>query len=205
MTTDDRTEVAVIGAGPAGVFAALQAAQLGARTVLLTRQAVGGMAATDGPVPVRALAQAARLRREARHLDRYGVAVGDIALIMAGSWHGSGRWSPMWPTSPSCAESRSPWRGRARAGGHGRLVEPHTVASQDGTWLHADKFRNDSCPWPPWRPPVQVVLRAGSAASLHGHRQQHGAVPSRASRRCRASGTVIRSPRLPSHASSPDD
>src|SRR5437660_11992777 len=63
----------VIGAGPAGVLAALRAADLGARTVLVTRAEFGGMAANDGPVPVRALAHAARLIREARlvpHLCR---------------------------------------------------------------------------------------------------------------------------------------
>ena len=38
------------------------------------------MAAADGPVPVRTLAQAARLRREARHLRRYGIETSDIAL-----------------------------------------------------------------------------------------------------------------------------
>ena len=69
-----RVDVAVIGGGPAGVFAALRAARLGARTTLVTRDAVGGMAAADGPVPVRTLAQAARLRREARNLHRYGIA-----------------------------------------------------------------------------------------------------------------------------------
>ena len=50
------TDVVVIGAGPAGAVAALRAADLGARTVLVTSSAFGGMAANDGPVPVRALA-----------------------------------------------------------------------------------------------------------------------------------------------------
>ena len=45
------THVAVIGAGPAGVMAALRAADLGARTTLLTSGPFGGMAASDGPVP----------------------------------------------------------------------------------------------------------------------------------------------------------
>src|SRR6188474_1695131 len=73
-------DVLVIGAGPAGVVAALRAADLGARTTLVTRQEYGGMAANDGPVPVRTLAHAARLLREARQLPEYGVAVGEPAL-----------------------------------------------------------------------------------------------------------------------------
>ncbi|HET9252824.1 MAG TPA: NAD(P)/FAD-dependent oxidoreductase [Candidatus Eisenbacteria bacterium] len=70
----------VIGAGPAGVVAAARAAELGARTTLITRDRFGGMAANDGPVPVRTLAQAARLIREARQLARYGIAVGEPSL-----------------------------------------------------------------------------------------------------------------------------
>lgn len=73
-------EVIVIGAGPAGVVAALRAGDLGARTALITRDQFGGMAANDGPVPVRTLAHAARLIRDARQLDRYGISVGEPAL-----------------------------------------------------------------------------------------------------------------------------
>src|SRR5215475_13020303 len=73
-------DVAVIGAGPAGVLAALRAADLGARTVLVTRTEFGGMAANDGPVPVRTLAHAARLIREARQLGQYGISVSEPVL-----------------------------------------------------------------------------------------------------------------------------
>jgi pyruvate/2-oxoglutarate dehydrogenase complex dihydrolipoamide dehydrogenase (E3) component len=75
-----RDDVLVIGAGPAGVMAALRAGDLGARTTLLTSGPFGGMAANDGPVPVRTLAQAARLMREARQLGRYGIEVGAPVL-----------------------------------------------------------------------------------------------------------------------------
>jgi cation diffusion facilitator CzcD-associated flavoprotein CzcO len=68
-------DVIVIGAGPAGVLAAFRAADLGARTALITRDAFGGMAANDGPVPVRTLAHAARLLREARQIGQYGIAL----------------------------------------------------------------------------------------------------------------------------------
>ena len=74
------TDVIVIGAGPAGVLAALRAADLGARTTLVTRAEFGGMAANDGPVPVRTLAHAARLIRDARQLGQYGIIVNEPML-----------------------------------------------------------------------------------------------------------------------------
>jgi pyruvate/2-oxoglutarate dehydrogenase complex dihydrolipoamide dehydrogenase (E3) component len=77
------TDIIVIGAGPAGVLAALRAADEGARTTLVTRAAFGGMAASDGPVPVRTLAHAARLIREARQLDQYGIEVSEPVLDYA--------------------------------------------------------------------------------------------------------------------------
>ena len=68
-------DVIVVGGGPAGVAAASRASELGARTALVTRDKVGGMAAHDGPVPVRALAYAARLAREAKQFGEYGIVV----------------------------------------------------------------------------------------------------------------------------------
>lgn len=73
-------DVLVIGGGPAGVVAALRAADAGAKTTLVTHGAFGGMAANDGPVPVRTLAHAARLIRDAGQLGRYGIVVGEPKL-----------------------------------------------------------------------------------------------------------------------------
>lgn len=79
MTTRE-FDIVVIGAGPAGTAAALRAADLGAKTALITRGAFGGMAANEGPIPVRTLAHAARLMREARQLPTYGISVGPPSL-----------------------------------------------------------------------------------------------------------------------------
>jgi len=73
-------DVVVIGAGPAGVMAAAHAAELGAGTVLVSQYAYGGMAANDGPVPVRTLTHTAHLMRNARQLGRYGVVISEPAL-----------------------------------------------------------------------------------------------------------------------------
>src|SRR5262249_61023514 len=77
---DQMTNVLVVGAGPAGVAAALRAADLGAQTALVTSAEFGGMAANDGPVPVRTLAHAGRLLRDARQLGLYGISVGEPIL-----------------------------------------------------------------------------------------------------------------------------
>jgi len=52
-TADEKLDVLVIGGGPGGMMAALRAGDLGAKTALITRDEFGGMAANDGPVPVR--------------------------------------------------------------------------------------------------------------------------------------------------------
>ena len=74
------TNVLVVGGGPAGVFAALRAADLGARTTLVTSAEFGGMAANDGPVPVRTLAHAARLLRDVEQFTLFGIRTNEPTL-----------------------------------------------------------------------------------------------------------------------------
>lgn len=82
MSSDsgERLDVLVIGGGPAGLVASLRSARHGARTAVVTHDEFGGMAANDGPVPVRTLAYAARLVRDARQSARYGIIAGTPTL-----------------------------------------------------------------------------------------------------------------------------
>jgi len=134
-------DVVVIGAGPAGLIAALRAAELGARTVLVTRGAVGGMAANDGPIPVRTLAQAARLLRESRQLGRFGITVSEPILdyprllartceVVHEVCEHSTRREHLENLGVTIHEQS----------GTARFVDPHTVETESGLRLQADKI-----------------------------------------------------------------
>src|SRR6476620_503755 len=63
----------VIGGGPAGVSAALQGAELGASVTLVESKRVGGTSINEGPAPIRTLARAARLARDAKSWETFGL------------------------------------------------------------------------------------------------------------------------------------
>lgn len=63
----------VLGGGPAGASAALHARELGAEVTLIEAARVGGTSLNSGPAPVRTLARAARLMRDARSWERLGL------------------------------------------------------------------------------------------------------------------------------------
>jgi len=134
-------DIVVIGAGPAGLIAALRAADLGARTALVTKDDFGGMAANDGPVPVRTLAHAARLIREVRQVGLYGINAGEPALD----------YPRLLARVRSVAEevrTRSGFRRQIDAvgvevhehAGLAHFLDPHTIEAANGLRLQARTF-----------------------------------------------------------------
>lgn len=77
-------DVLVIGGGPAGMTAALRARELGAEVLLLEKSRVGGICYNEGPAPVRTLARAARLVRDAGAWADFGL-VGAAPRVDLGS------------------------------------------------------------------------------------------------------------------------
>ena len=79
--------VLVLGGGPAGVGAALRARELGADVTLIESKRVGGTSINEGPAPVRTLARAARLVRDAASWPTFGLEgqlpVVDLPKVLA--------------------------------------------------------------------------------------------------------------------------
>ena len=69
-------DVCVIGAGPGGYVAAIRAAQLGQKTVVIERAKAGGICTSWGCIPSKTLLHAAALIRDADHAKEYGITYG---------------------------------------------------------------------------------------------------------------------------------
>lgn len=70
-----RFDLAVIGAGTAGLVTAAGAAGLGARVALIEREQLGGECLYTGCVPTKALVRAARVAHTVTRAEAFGVRV----------------------------------------------------------------------------------------------------------------------------------
>ncbi|WGL97646.1 dihydrolipoyl dehydrogenase [Arsenophonus sp. aPb] len=78
MSTEIKTQVVVLGAGPAGYSAAFRCADLGLETVLVERYAtLGGVCLNVGCIPSKALLHVAKVIEEAKALAAHGIVFGE--------------------------------------------------------------------------------------------------------------------------------
>ena len=82
MTAERRYDAVVIGAGPGGYVAAIRLAQLGKRTALVEREALGGTCLNWGCIPSKALIAAANLVDELRGAAERGI-IGEVRVDVA--------------------------------------------------------------------------------------------------------------------------
>ena len=76
-------DLAVIGGGPGGYVAALRAAQLGAKTVVIEKDRLGGTCLNWGCIPTKALLTSAELYAMARRGEEFGLKFKDLTFDMA--------------------------------------------------------------------------------------------------------------------------
>ena len=74
MSNEIKTQVVVIGSGPAGYSAAFRAADLGLKTVIVERHPkLGGVCLNVGCIPSKALLHVAKVMKEAKALSSHGI------------------------------------------------------------------------------------------------------------------------------------
>ena len=116
-------DLIVIGAGPGGYEAALEAAAGGLHTALIEKKAVGGTCLNHGCIPTKALLHAAELYRGALEADTFGIrmeASYDMAAMQA-------RKNEVVGTLRQGIEARMKKAKVEVFSGVGTLTDPHTV------------------------------------------------------------------------------
>ncbi len=133
--------VLIVGGGPAGVTAALQAQELDQDVTLLEAEQVGGTNWNHGPAPVRTLARAARLVREWSSWAGFGLEgpppVPNLEAVLANSVRVA-----------RYVHDKKDLAGHLRRNGidlvdqlgHVRFTGPHTVTAGNGRSWHGDRI-----------------------------------------------------------------
>jgi dihydrolipoamide dehydrogenase len=72
--------VAIIGGGPGGYVAAIKAAHLGLKAVLIEKDKLGGVCLNRGCIPTKALVSTAELLNQLQRVEEFGVQVKDYSF-----------------------------------------------------------------------------------------------------------------------------
>src|SRR5579871_5081843 len=73
-------DIAIVGGGPGGYVAAIRAAQLGMKTVVIERENLGGICLNWGCIPTKALLRCSEINHLLHHLDEYGFAARETSF-----------------------------------------------------------------------------------------------------------------------------
>ncbi|MDX9996816.1 MAG: dihydrolipoyl dehydrogenase [Phenylobacterium sp.] len=77
-------DVIVIGAGPGGYVTAIRSAQLGFKTAIVEREALGGVCLNWGCIPTKALLKSGEVYEQLGHLGDYGLSAENRSFDFAG-------------------------------------------------------------------------------------------------------------------------
>ncbi|MFN9800260.1 MAG: FAD-dependent oxidoreductase, partial [Bacteroidota bacterium] len=68
-------DLIVLGSGPGGYVAAIRASQLGLKTAIIEREALGGICLNWGCIPTKALLKSASVFQYIQHASDFGIEV----------------------------------------------------------------------------------------------------------------------------------
>lgn len=75
-------DIAILGGGPGGYVAAIQAAKLGAKVILIEKDKVGGTCLNRGCIPTKALVRSAEVYNNIKEAESFGISVENPSINM---------------------------------------------------------------------------------------------------------------------------
>ena len=76
-------DLIILGAGPAGYYAAEKAGEAGMSVVLVEKNFIGGVCLNEGCIPSKTLLYSAKLYKQAKNSQAFGVMAADVSLDMS--------------------------------------------------------------------------------------------------------------------------
>jgi dihydrolipoamide dehydrogenase len=83
MSANASYDCVVIGSGPGGYVAAIRAVQLGMKTAVVEKGAIGGRCLNVACIPAKAVLRVADVLQEIRDADEFGITVGELSVDFA--------------------------------------------------------------------------------------------------------------------------
>ena len=129
MSSEIKTQVVVLGSGPAGYSAAFRAADLGLKTVIIERHSkLGGVCLNVGCIPSKALLHISKVIKEAKSLSKHGVTFEEpkIDLPKVRKWKEN-----IIDQLTNGLGSMAKLRKCQIINGHGKFTGPNTITVED--------------------------------------------------------------------------
>lgn len=127
-------EIAVIGGGPGGYVAAIQAAQLGKKTVIVEKEHFGGTCLNVGCIPTKALLRSAESLKEVKEAAKFGVVSLDASKAELDLAKVQDRKKGIIKQLVGGVQGLVKGNGATIKNGEGKLIDAHTIQVGDETF-----------------------------------------------------------------------
>lgn len=120
-------EIAVIGGGPGGYVAAIKAAQMGKKTVIIEKENFGGTCLNVGCIPTKALLRSAEALKEVKESSKFGVISVDTSSAALDLTKVQERKKSVISQLVGGVQGLVKGNGATIEKGQGKLVDSHTI------------------------------------------------------------------------------
>lgn len=162
-------KIAILGGGPGGYVAAIKAAHLGAKTVLIEGGEVGGVCLNEGCIPTKTLLKSAKVYQDILNSENYGIRVSKEGAVTIDWAAMLGRKDKVVAQLTGGVKQLLKRNGVDVIKGYGEVRDPHTIVV-NGQTVTAENLiiATGSRPNLPPIPGLEESLAAGLAVTSTG-------------------------------------